>query len=362
MVAGRRTTRVAFVLPSFAGGGAERVLLNLARALPRERFAVRLVVLDAAGPLAAEVPPDVPVDDLGCRRLRAALVPLAGALRRARPDTVVASLGYLNLAVLALRPTLHRPVRIVVREANVPAATLAATPVPALTGWAYRTLYPTADAVVAASGAVAEALASLAGLARADIHVLPNPIDVAAVRAAARSPTRAPGPGRRFVAAGRLVQQKGFDRLIRLVPSLPADDRLTILGGGPERAGLADLARSLGVAERVAMPGFVAPPWAHMAGADAVLLPSRWEGMANAALEALACGTPVVATPEAGGIAELAAEAPMGAVTVAAMGETFAVALAAVHPDTHAAARPSLLPERYGLNAAAVAFAAVLAP
>ena len=110
------------------------------------------------------------------------------------------------------------------------------------------------------------------------------------------------------------------------------------------------------------MPGFVAAPWAHMAGADAVLLPSRWEGMANAALEALACGTPVVSTPEAGGVAELAAEAPIGAVTVVAMGEAFVAALAAMHTGTHVAARPSLLPERYGLNAAAVAFAAVLAP
>jgi len=351
---------VAFVLASFAGGGAERVLLNLARALPPERFAVRLVVLDGRGPLAALVPAGMPADALARPRLRGALLPLAAALRRARPDAVVSTLGYLNLALLGLRPLLHRPVRLVVREANMPAATLAAMPWPGAARLAYRRLYPAADAVLAPSHAVARALAGAAGLAASAIRVLPNPVDVAAIRAAA-APVRYPGPGRRLVAAGRLVPQKGFDRLVRAAAALGSDDRLTILGEGPERAALAALAASLGVADRVAMPGFLPLPWPHLAGADALVVPSRWEGMPNAALEALACGTPVVATAESGGLAELAAEAPPGAVAVVPAAG-LASALAAVRPAPAAALRASLLPPRYGLEAAAAAFAAVLAP
>jgi glycosyltransferase involved in cell wall biosynthesis len=360
MSTGRLPVPVAVVMASFAGGGAERVLLNLVRALPRMRFAPRLIVLDGAGPLAALVPPDVPVDDLRRPRLRDGLLPLLGTLRCARPRVVLSTMGYLNLAVLALRPLLHGPVRIVVREANSPAASLAATNRPRAAAWACRRLYPKADAVVAGSRAVVRELAGLTGLGR--IAVLPNPVDVAAVRAAAARPAREPGPGRRFVAAGRLVPQKGYDRLIRLLPALAPEDHLTILGEGPARDALMALAIEVGVADRIAMPGFAPAPWAAMAGADALVLPSRWEGMPNAALEALACGTPVLATPEAGGIAELAAEAPPGAVTIAAPDDAFAAALLAVRPAPPQGLRPSLLPARYALDAAVEAFTAVLEP
>ena len=85
-----------------------------------------------------------------------------------------------------------------------------------------------------------------------------------------------------------------------------------IFGDGPDRAALNALAAAEGRAEQVRIAPFTRDLPAALAGADACLLPSRWEGQSNVALESLACGTPVVATPEAGAIAELAAEAPAG--------------------------------------------------
>jgi glycosyltransferase involved in cell wall biosynthesis len=190
--------------------------------------------------------------------------------------------------------------------------------------------------------------------------VLPNPVDEKAHRAAAASPSRAPGPGPRFVAAGRLVHQKGFDRLLTMLARLPDTARLTILGDGPDRETLIRRAGKLGLAERVALPGFEAAPWAIYAGADAVVMPSRWEGMPNVALEALACGTPVIATPDAGGIAELAAAAPRGAVTLAEAGEAFVAAMRAVALGAPAELRPSLLPAAHRTENAVAAFEAIL--
>ncbi|MDP7539279.1 MAG: glycosyltransferase, partial [Alphaproteobacteria bacterium] len=162
---------------------------------------------------------------------------------------------------------------------------------------------------------------------------------------------RLPGPGRRFVAAGRLTRQKGFDRLIALFGQDESDDHLLILGDGPAREALAALA-----GPRVTLHGHEPEPWPWMAGADALLLPSRWEGLANVALEALACGTPVIATPESGGIAELAAAAPEGAVTIATWGEAFAKAMAAARPGDGSC----LLPQTYESAAVAHRLMAIL--
>ena len=126
-----------------------------------------------------------------------------------------------------------------------------------------------------------------------------------------------------------------------------ADDRLCVFGDGSDRAALQDRARERDAVGRIRFAGFDSAPWPWFAGADAVLIPSRWEGLPNVALEALACGTPVIATPESGGIAEVAAAAPPGAVTVAAWGDAFRSALTKVVPLPVNGTRPSLLPGHY---------------
>ena len=188
--------------------------------------------------------------------------------------------------------------------------------------------------------------------------MLPNPVNSAHLRA--RPPEREPGPGRRFVAAGRLAPVKGFDRLIDLFAAVGPGDRLCLFGDGPERTMLEDRARAHGLGGRVRFAGFDPAPWPFYAGADAMLVSSRWEGLPNVALEALACGTPVIATPESGGIAEVAAAAPAGAVTIAAWGDDFGNALKRVAPSPAGGMRPSLLPERYERDRVIERFRAVI--
>jgi glycosyltransferase involved in cell wall biosynthesis len=273
---------------------------------------------------------------------------------------VIPTLGYLNLALLAARPLLSSGTRIFPREANLPSVSIDALPSSALGRLAYKYLYPRADGVLCNARVVAEALACECGVAPERIHLIDNPIDVARIRAAATPAMRTDGAGPRFVAAGRLTHQKGFDRLIDLFATLTPDAHLTILGDGPDRAALEARATQRGVAGRVSFAGFQTQPWSRYAGADAFLLPSRWEGMPNAALEALACGTKVIATLEAGGIGEVAAASIPGAVTVTPWGQDFATSLRAVRPHSVVAARDSLLPERFTLARATSALARVL--
>lgn len=339
-------------------------MLHLMTSLDRSQFTPSLIVFQSEGPLAAACPRDIAIQDLARPRLRQALLPLIGAIRRTKPKVVVSSLGYVSIALLACRYLLPRGTRIVVREANMPSLSLPAGPAPAVMRWLYRRYYPRADVVVCTSNMMMGEMAGQFRVPRTRLQLLPNPVDEAALRAAAEA---APPPDGdetavRFVAAGRLTRQKGFDRLIELFADLPAECRLTILGEGQERAALEQQRDRLGLGQRIQLPGFSDTPWSHYAAADAFLLPSRWEGMPNAALEALACGTPVIATPEAGAIAEIAAAAPDGVVTIASWSEDFASAVSAVEARAEPALRPSLLPRGHEAATVARRFEGILRP
>lgn len=351
---------VAFVLTSFAGGGAQKVLLTLAAQLDRRLFAPTVIVLNESGPWRQLVPEGLRVISLQRARLRDALVPLVRVLRAERPAIVVTTIGYMNIGVLMLRPFLAGRPRIVVREANTPSRHAQSVLGRLAYRLAYRFLYRFADRVLCPAVLIRDELIAKFGVPAGRIVVLPNPVDEAAIRAAAASTRRAPGPGRRFVCVGRLTAQKGYDRLLDDFARMPSDSRLTIFGDGELHGALQRQIERLGVEGRVALAGFQRDPGPWLAGADALLLPSRWEGLPNVVLEALACGTPVVVTPESGGIAEIAGHAPPLAVTLAASGDAFVAAMLACEPRAEATLCSSLLPDVYRLDRAATAFSAIL--
>lgn len=351
--------KVAIVLPSFSGGGAERVMLKVAGGLAPDRFAVTLVVLDGTGELQADVPHGVDCAILGTPRLRHAVGRLTEKLKTIEPDVVVSTMGYLNLAILALvRPRLPGATRFIVREANIPQATTRQFPIPAIGALAYRLFYRRADRVVCNAQTVAAALRQV-GVPDRLITQIDNPIDVDWLRNTVGTVERT-GPGRRFIAIGRLTGQKGFDRLIDWFAQLPKDCRLTILGDGPDRAALERQRHEAGLDDRIALPGFSDQPWAELCRADAFVMPSRWEGMPNAALEAMALGTPVIATATSGGLPELSDEVPPPFLTIAEDAASFIAAMRAVE-HVPGPLRPSTLPVRFTQTTVLARYADVIA-
>lgn len=348
-------TSVLFVLPNFAGGGAERVALTLLAGLDQEQFNAQLAVLDSQGPLRSLLAGNTTLFEVNQPRLRRALPGLLKLIRQQRPAIVFATQGYLNIALLAARSFMPSGTRLALRESNTPSQSLPNRKHPKIMAWAYRRFYPRADLLFCQHRQTEQEMVDDYGVAAARIVTLPNPVPQSRLREAAAKPLRHPGSGLRFVTAGRLHRQKGFDRLIELFAQLPEDSHLTIYGEGDDREALEQRIRRLDLGQRVVLAGFTDRLPAALAGADACLIASRWEGLPNVALESLACGTAVIATPESGGIAELAAAAP-GAVSVAAWGPEFRDRMVSCPQRNLTAPDESLLPQRYALERVAEDF------
>lgn len=308
--------RLALFLSGLSGGGAQRRMLALARGFAARGHDVDFVVARGDGPFRAQVtapvtlvplaswPARLPV--VGSRRplwVLAAVPALARYLRRRRPDVLLSTSNAANLAALSLRALSRAPVPVVASvNIHLSAATAGMAP-----PWRFVTrllmgrLYASADALVAISRGVTADLAAL-GVPAERIATIHNPLDIEAAQRQAATPPKLPWPQSDgtpiILAVGKLKPQKDFPTLLRAFARVRAERpaRLAILGEGEERERLRALARDLGVAGELVMPGFVANPFAWMARASVFVLSSAWEGLSNALLEALACGCPVVST------------------------------------------------------------------
>ena len=302
--------RVLFLIPSLRGGGAERVIVTLLRHLDRHRFSLALAVVDTRGAVFLEhLPTDVELIDLRCRRVRYAIPEIMALIWRRRPEAVFSTLGHLNLALAMLRPLLPTGVRYVARETTVPSHGVKEYRFPFAWAQITRLFYPLFDLVVCQSTAMQSDLVEHFSFPEKKTVLIHNPVDIEFILGMAQDgnrPTATDPDSIGFVAAGRLGSEKGFDLLIEAF-ALLKDSRvqLDILGEGPLRDELEQLVRSKGLSDQIRFVGFQANPYAWFARADAFVLSSRYEGFPNVVLEALACGTPVIATPAPGGVREI---------------------------------------------------------
>jgi len=315
-----RTGPIALFLPTLVGGGAERVMVNLAQGMTERGLPVDMVAAAAEGPLLEQVPAKARLVNLRSSRVLRSLIPLIGYVRRERPRVVVSSMGHANLVALwaaRLAPG-DTPVVATVHNTmsqSTPQQGWAASVWPRL----LRTFYPWASAVVAVSRGAADDLAASTGLPRDRVHVVYNPVITPEMLAQARRPPDHPwfalGQPPVLVGAGRLTRQKDFPTLLRAFAEMRRvrTVRLMILGEGEERAALEALARELGVTADVALPGFRSDAIACMAGAGVFVLSSAWEGLPTVLIEALAVGTPVVSTDCPSGPREILQDGRLGA-------------------------------------------------
>lgn len=299
------------MLPSLAGGGAERAAVQVLNGLDDGHWDRSMYLFRREGPYLADVEPRIAVTAGGGGSRLGRWRELRDFLRATRPDVIMVFLSYFS--VLAAAKAARIPARIVFNQQN-PNSEFLADGDFRWAGWWRRPLfslvarlaYTVTDRVVAISTGVAEDLVTHFGLSPTRVTVIHNPVDLDRIQRESAEPLDPAHQARWshpvIVAAGRLAEQKNYplliDALAVLRERVPA--HLFILGQGPLETSLRQYAAARGLEHAVIFCGFQSNPWKYIARADVFALTSRYEGFGNVMAEAMACGVPVVATTSQG--------------------------------------------------------------
>ncbi len=313
-----RIAKIALLVSDFEDGGVERNFTSLAAGLAALGSEVHFMVGNPGHAYLKELTQDVRI------------IPVAGdpthLLRIYLPQQQPAILltGKLSddIASLAVKRLLGLETRIVAAVGTLLSGRFAAH------RWNFiktlretqqiRLTYGQLDGITALTEHVARDLRDYFRIRGVPIGVLNNPIippNIATLAAApCDHPWLASGQPPVVIAVGGLRKVKDFPTLLRAFARLREvrEVRLLILGEGKERRRLEHLAERLGIADQVDLPGFVANPYPFMARCRALALSSVREGLGNVLVEAMALGTPVVATDCTEGIRVLLQDGEIG--------------------------------------------------
>ncbi|OYP35069.1 hypothetical protein CGZ80_13265 [Rhodopirellula sp. MGV] len=316
------------MISSMRGGGSERQVLLLAQHLSREHFEPHLYLSEAAGPFLSQVPSDVTIHAYDAavaskpshtqklyfpgRALRDQTRFVRQVIDENQIDVVYDRTFHMSLLAGGAAKGIRR-VSTIVSPPH-----LALPSVESRFVWLKRQRlarsYRRSDAVVAVSRQAALSAERYYRLKPRSVQVIPNPVRFSAP---ARDLSDARSSGRtRLVCVGRMTSEKGhadlIDAMASVVANWPADQpppELHLVGDGVLRGELEHQSQRLHLQSVCKFIGAVDDATDAISGADALILPSRFEGMPNVVLESMALGTPVIAT-KAGGTIELQHDQP----------------------------------------------------
>lgn len=336
--------RIAILLPDLAGGGAERLSIDLAHEFTRAGHDVEFVLMRMDGELLPEAHESFSVVDLGTPRARQLALPLARYLRHAQPDALLVGIWPLTtIAALVARISGFRG-NVTVSEHGILSAQYMTW------GKAHRMAlrasmamgYRLADARIGVSVGVVRDIALLAKMPESDFQVVNNPVAprpkpdlqvLAEIDARWGVP-----PGARILTVGSFKPVKNHPLLLRAFAKLiqnRTEARLIFLGAGDGETKLRTMAHELGISEQVIFAGFHNDPTSFYCTADLFVLSSDYEGFGNVIVEALACGTPVVSTDCPSGPAEILQDGRYGALVpvgdATALADAMETSLGRVH-------------------------------
>ena len=317
---------ISIILPNLAGGGAERVGINLAQAWRESGQDVELVLMERRGELLRSAETEIRIFCLETKRIRQVPVSLSLYLRRRRPNVILANMWPLTSAAYFAWLMAGKPGRLFLCEhVGLTDHVKHETYLPLWFARAVlRVSHRRASGLVSVSVGAAKDLFCLIGSSDCKVNVIYNPVVSQPLPDVSRPPDLAlrrqlwRGSYRtHLLSVGSLKPSKNHRLLLRAFAKIfvELDASLVILGEGSLRSLLEEDIKNLKLQDRVVMPGFTSNPNPWFGSADLFALSSDFEGFANVIPEALWFGTPVVSCDCPYGPAEILEKGLFGELT-----------------------------------------------
>lgn len=304
--------KIFFIIPTLTQGGAERVIVTLLRFLDKNKFKATIMVIDMNEEVySEEIPKDVNIIDLKSKRVRYAIPKIISKMWKHKPDIVMSTLGHLNLAIAISRILMPSGIKFFARETIVVSEKLSRGKFQKFWKLMHYVFYPTFEKIICQSKDMFKDMSEILGSDK-NLVLINNPVDFQRIQNLSNEHDLSAekyfndSSNIYLIAAGRLIEQKGFEMLINAVFSLNNSKiQLGILGHGPLEEKLSMLINSYEIESQVTLLGYQKNPYIWISKAHAFVLSSHYEGFPNVVLEALSCSKPVISTPAPGGAIEI---------------------------------------------------------
>lgn len=302
--------KICFVIPSMKGGGAEKMIMNIANYLDKRRYEVKVILFWNEGHNLDKLDKQIEIIDLKSNLNILGLLKLIWMLKVIECDLILTSLGPLN-ALISPFLYLFKNKKIIARETNVPSIIhklqiLKGKKIYRIIDVLYKYTYRNYDLIIAQSDDMKNDLIRNYKISEKKIIKINNLIDEKLIDSLIDEELNYDKEKINILCIGRLSYQKGFDLLIKQLQYIKnLDLKVTILGDGEEKESLIKLAKDLHVIDKITFVGFDKNPFKFLKKTDVFLFPSRVEGFPNSLIEALACGVPAIASTSKGGINEI---------------------------------------------------------
>ncbi|MGI0480993.1 glycosyltransferase [Geminocystis sp. CENA526] len=314
----QKKLKIALLVPSLNGGGAERVIVNLANYFNRQKESTVWIITTQKGVYFDILDYDIMryfLPDLNLRIFNlnilksvSQLISLCLFLIINKPDILMSTTHSSNILGPIAKILTGVKTKVVVRTANtfddfrVEKLSLRQR----LYLRVLKLSYYLADFHIANSPDTKKDVNFFCCVPKENIKVIPNPVYDPKIEnlSLEKIGHKWIDNGCKYiVSAGRLHPQKDFDTLLMAFYELQAkhDVKLIILGTGDQEKRLKELVKKLGIAEKIDFVGFQTNPYPYFKNAQVFVLTSRWEGFGNVLVESLAVGTPIVSSDCSGG-------------------------------------------------------------